>query len=254
MSATELVCDRSICNRKERRFKTNDSGRLRCETAVNDGCVRHGTVVDLSNTGIRMLCEGRFEVGQAFCTELTTERSHGIYSGVIRRVEPWVGGQSILGCSLSDAIPDSVLRDLANEDAINRRSDGRVRLSQPAKLSWPLNPTEIDVDLHDYSTGGLKLLSPVAIPEEVRLRIRMEVGQAEELTVEARAVWTREFEHGWVAGVAFTQPEAPSLVADMLGLAEYANATRARPRNRILQYLSCVVGVAAIGYLAFLSL
>ena len=128
MSNKEPVCSKSICVRKERRFKASEENPLHCETALDEGEVRLGTVVDLSSNGIRLLCDGRFEVGQSMCTELTTDRSHGHYYGVIRRVEPWVDGQSILGCSLNDQIPDSVLQDLSNEGVVNRRTDERISL------------------------------------------------------------------------------------------------------------------------------
>ncbi|GAF72127.1 unnamed protein product, partial [marine sediment metagenome] len=209
MNSQELVDDQAIYDRKEPRFKTCDDGLLRCETAVVDvEGLWPGTVVDLSKTGIRLLCAGRFEVGQSILTELRTDRSHGIYRGVVQRVEPWVNGQSILGCSLTDSIPESVLQDLAKQGAVNRRADGRMTLTHKATVNWPLNPEEIEVELQDYSTGGMKLLTSTTIPDDVRLRIRILLGQQDEVVVEGRLIWKRESSHGCVAGVAFTERDA----------------------------------------------
>ena len=164
MTNQELVDDESICNRKERRFKTSEESLLRCETTLAECGLRRGTVIDLSRSGVRLLCDGSFEVGQPIFTELTTDKSHGIYQGVILRVEPWLGGQSVIACSLDDPIPERVLQELANSGAINRRSDDRVELNHNATLTWPLSQTEVDAELRDFSPGGMKIIASAPIP------------------------------------------------------------------------------------------
>ncbi|MEM1067659.1 MAG: PilZ domain-containing protein [Planctomycetota bacterium] len=80
MTDPQPVGKRTVDTRKEPRFKTGQGEKkLHCETTLSACGIRRGTVVDISRTGIRLLCEGNFEVGQPIFTELTTDRSHGIY-------------------------------------------------------------------------------------------------------------------------------------------------------------------------------
>lgn len=253
MNHQEIVRDQSICKRKERRYRSSEDNRLRCETALADCGLRRGTVIDLSNSGLRLLCEGNFEAGQNIFTELTTIRSHGIYRGIIRRVEPWVDGQSVLGCSLEDKIPDSVLQELAAEGAVNRRSDDRIEVNQPAKLSWPLCGREVDVQLIDFSNGGMKLVSPLPVPDDAKLRFRVQVGDNEELVVQAKLAWLNEFDEGCVVGVAFTERDDPVRLAKKLGIDSESSGTGRfdphGPRRTIGLGLATCLLVAAFSYL-----
>lgn len=211
---------RTVDTRKEPRFKTGDGEKqLHCETTLSVCGLRHGTVIDISRSGIRLLCEGNFEVGQPIFTELTTDRSHGIYQGVIRRVEPWSNGQSILGCSLNDTIPDDVLEELATDGVVNRRAEDRMKIEEKAKMSWQLNNgDEVDVEVKDYSPGGMRITSTVEIPSNVRLRVRFdEHDEDDQVIVEAQAIWLSSAEGDDVeAGVAFTDPKSPTKFADFV--------------------------------------
>jgi hypothetical protein len=148
--------------------------------------------------------------------ELITNESHGVYRARVLRLESWTGGQSILGCSLQDTIPNEVLERLANEGVINRRTDGRFRIAQPATVRWPNCPETLQVELRDYSSGGMKLWSSEPIPDDVRLRLSFERG-GKEVALIARSVWTRPSEGGWVSGIAFTTLGTDALVADAMG-------------------------------------
>ncbi len=240
-----------IRKRKEPRFKICEGTTLACDTAVGEGCLRQGSVVDVSSTGMRILCEGRFEVGQSFATELKTDQSHGIYGGVVRRVQPWVAGQSILGCQLSDPIPDEVLEELAEKGIVNRRSDDRTAWDQPASMSWELHPGEIDIHIHDYSSGGMKVYSEHEIPEDVRLRIRVESPGDDDIVVAATTVWKQEDEDGYQAGLAFTNRDAPELIDRLHRKEETSSddATQHRPAIR-----PAIMVVAAIVLLTVTSL
>ena len=102
--------DQTLSRRKEPRFKTCEGKSLLCAgLSDSEDDSRQGTIVDISTSGLRVLCEGQFEVGQEFTTELLTDRTHGTYRGIIRRVVPWVGGELVLGCQLLDPIPADVL-------------------------------------------------------------------------------------------------------------------------------------------------
>ena len=208
--------EEALGRRKEPRFKTCEGQVLECVCAVNDVELNQGTVVDLSASGLRILCEGTFEVGQEFSAELKTDQSHGSYRGVIRRVQPWVSGKSVLGCQLIDTIPTAVLQELAERRIINRRRDVRVQWKQPAKMSWELHSGEVEIQIEDCSPGGLRITSPTVLPENVRLRIRVTIDEGEAAIIDARSVWQIEQDDRVQAGLAITTREVPAIVARVL--------------------------------------
>lgn len=214
-------------------------------------------MVDLSTSGIRLLCRGDFEIGQTIAFELTTDRSHGIYRGVIRRAEPWVDGQTILGCKLDQPIPDSVLENLSSEGVLDRRNDDRVRLKQKATVRWPLHQGEVDVEVQDYSTGGMKIVSQAPIPDDVRLRVRIDVEDSEQLVIDVKSVWQDDSEEGHVAGVTYTHQEsyiaifrafAGNRLHELLGPADQ---TPSELRRSIITAIGTAVATAA-GVVAYM--
>ncbi len=251
MLAERMVDGKEIQGRrKEPRFKTCDGQVLGCICAVKNDDPHSGTVIDLSTSGLRMLCEGSFAVGQEFAATLKTDRSHGVFRGVIRRVEPWVNGQSVLGCQLLDAIPEDVLQELAERGIINRRRDQRLEWKQPAKMAWELQRDEIDIDIEDCSVGGLKITSPKAIPDNIRLRIRIHMDDEGEAILSARSVWQSQQDDCFQAGLAFTTREVPPIVTRMLagGTAEEPAWSAARQpamrRSVLVAAVIVVLGLA----------
>ena len=244
--------------RREPRYKTSSDQRLRCRTAVDEpgnGQIWEGTIIDISPSGMRLLSDGDFQVGQPIWTELKTTRSHGIYRGDVRRIEPWVAGQLILGCSLRDTIPNEVLQELASEGVINRRADGRFSIDVPGAISWPLSAEEIAVKIQDYSSGGMKLLSEERIPEQTRLRLRFEAG-GQEVTLEAKSAWTRQTDQGWITGVGLVDHDAPTIVADTLGRetqSESADSSKSGT-GTTRQVFTLAAFLALFGYLVFAAI
>jgi hypothetical protein len=250
MSKVALIRDQSICTRRERRYKVSES-MLRCEVALEEGGLRRGTVIDLSATGLRMVCDGRFDASQGFSVELTTDRSHGIYRGTIRRVEPWVAGKSVLGCSLTDRIPDSILQTLSSESIVDRRCDDRVSLYLDATVSWQLHQGNIDAELRDLSSGGMRLFAIREIPKDTRIRVQIEL-YGEELVLEGRPVWQNQSEAGYDIGVAFTDRDAPAMVSRILGIPEVGVPQEPQTSvslRRPFAYAACGV---IVGYWAYM--
>ena len=241
--------------RKEPRYKTSDDQRLHCRTAIDvpgQDQIWEGITVDISSSGMRLLSRGSFQVGQPIWTELKTTRSHGVYRGNVRRIEPWVGGQLILGCSLRDTIPNEVLQELASEGIINRRADGRFSIAVPGTISWPLSSEEIDVEIKDYSSGGMKLHSAEKIPEHTRLRVRFESG-GQDITLEAKTAWSRRGDHGWITGVGLVDRDAPTVVAETLAKEEQSK-TESASRNGTgtkRHFFTVAAFLALFGYLIF---
>jgi len=226
MTVRTHTSDDSTNQRKQRRFKTNEAQVLRCTVDVGEhvaedvaeGEMNEGTVVDLSNSGMRLLCSGTFRVGQTIHIALNTDFPIERFAGVVRYVEPWTGGQTILGCSLDEGIDDVVLHSLADQGFLNRRSDPRVEVTYPAKMFWPLHPDRVDIELRDYSSGGLMIHSDVSIPEDKRLRVCLDSDSDDDLCVETRLQWKNLSDKGCLAGLAFVHHDSPQRVAEVLGL------------------------------------
>jgi hypothetical protein len=208
--------DKNLGKRKEKRFVVCDDERLQSETFIEFDDPIEGTVIDISPHGLRLLCQGSFSVGQAFVTELKTDRLHGVFPGIIRRISPWMDGKSVLGCQLFEAIPDDLLETLALEEVINRRDNDRVDWNQSAKMSWELQSGEVDIEVQDCSLGGLKIASQTAVPDNVCVRVRIEVGDGEHVTIDARTAWQTEQEYGCSMGLAFTKHEVPEVITRAL--------------------------------------
>ncbi len=211
-----MTSDRTLHNRKEPRYQTCDDQSLHCETFIDYDDPIKGTVIDISSSGLRLLCRGDFVVGKAILTELKTDQLQGVFPGVIRRVEPWVDGQVVLGCQLLETVPDDLLDSLAHQAIIDRRRDARVGWKQPAKMSLELQPGEVDVEIQDCSLGGISISSQTAIPNNARARIRIEIGDQQHVIVDAKAVWQVEHDNGCSVGLAFTKREVPALITQVL--------------------------------------
>jgi hypothetical protein len=238
--------EESLCVRRERRYKTCDDQTLHCDTFVEFDEPVHGSIIDISPSGLRMLSEGKFAVGQAFLTELSTDRLHGVFPGIVRRVEPWVDGKSVLGVQLLEPIPGDVLEILAHEKVINRRREDRVQWGQTAKLDWELGEESIDVEIKDCSQGGLKVMTQVEIPPDARLRLHVKSeATGEDPIIAAKTIWQREVENGHEAGLAFITREMPEVVANIIASGVAVDASPA-PKNRSIRLSVLAAAVAAV--------
>lgn len=208
----------TICNRKEPRFRICEGQVLGCVTGITGSStdqVVPGTVVDISSSGLRILSDGSFEVGMSIETELNSELAPVTYHGTVRRVEPWVGGKSILGCELDRSISAAVLENLAAAGIVNRRADDRVTWDKPASISWELEPGSTPIEIRDYSPGGMRIFSHRQIPPDVRLRVRLVSDSGQEMEVPTTAVWNTNSEHGCHTGLAFTTRGGPTQIANL---------------------------------------
>ncbi|MDB4749514.1 PilZ domain-containing protein [Rubripirellula sp.] len=205
-------------NRKQRRFKTNEAQALACRIEVDGNEASSGTVIDLSNSGMRLLGGGQYRVGQEIRVAMDIDLPTDVFHAEVRYVEPWVGGQTILGCSLTESIGDAVLHKLADQGFLNRRSDPRIEVIHPAKMFWPLHPDRVDIEVRDYSNGGLMIHTEVAIPDDKRLRVCIDGVDDNDLCVETKLQWKRLSGDGCLAGLAFVHHDAPQRVARVLGL------------------------------------
>jgi hypothetical protein len=148
-------------------------------------------------------------------TEFKTRRSHGTYRGVIRSVEPWAGTQSMLGCELSEPIQSEVLQELIDAGIVNRRCDDRITWDKPAGLSGDQKPDELDVEIRDYSPGGIRVFSQQPIPDSVVLNVRVQCSLGNEIVVAATTIWKSQKGDGCHAGLAFATCDGPHKISEI---------------------------------------
>ena len=213
--------DETMCKRKERRFKTCDERLLLCNVFVDVDDPVPGSVIDISPQGLRLLCSAEFRVGKAFLVELKTDRLHGVFPGVIRRVTPWVGGESVLGCQLLEPIPDEILQTLAKERVVNRRREDRVQWSKKATLRWELESEVVDAEIIDCSPGGLKIFSTKHIKDNTCVRLTLDTDDKKGVIIDAKTVWNTKSKNtdgvdGWFLGVTFIRNGVPDAVVKVL--------------------------------------
>ena len=213
-----MNADEASNKRKERRYKTCDARLLSCNVFVDVEEPVAGSVIDISTNGLRLLCGADFRVGCAFLVELETDRLHGVYPGIVRRVTPWVGGESVLGCQLLEPIPDKILQTLAKERVLNRRREDRVVWNKKASMKWELESKEVDVLIVDCSPGGLKLHSTMPIVENTCLRLTLDTEEAQGAIIDVKTVWQskNDDDESWSIGVTFIRREIPSAVVKVL--------------------------------------
>lgn len=249
MTSEDQESKNSLDSRQEQRYKAGDKRLYCCDAAETDQAAPTGSVVDLSTSGVRLLCRGDFEVGRTISFELTTDRSHGVYEGVIRRAEPWVDGQTVLGCKLLQPIPHAVLEGLSSEGALDRRVDDRVPLNKPATVRWPLHQGEVDVEVQDYSTGGMKIVSSAPIPDDVRLRVRIDLDGDDELVIDVKSVWQDEGSAGCVSGVTYTHQETHAeinrAIGGIMGKGRFLGPSRPTPSG-LKRSIITAVGTAVV--------
>jgi len=238
--------EKTLNQRRERRFVTCDQERLQTETFIEFNEPVDGTVVDISAHGLRVLSSGKFEVGQPFVTELKTDRLHGVFPGIIRHVQPWMDGKSVLGCQLFEAIPDEILETLAREKVINRRDDERFDWKQSAKMSWELQAGEVDIEIQDCSQGGLMVSSQTPVPDDVCVRIRFETHDGDPVTIAARTAWQKEDEEGYSMGLAFSKREVPQLISDVLANGKAIDISSGTPLIRSSMRPSILIAAAVV--------
>lgn len=109
-----------------------------------------------------------------------------------------------VGFTLAPEITDETLTEMASCGCIERRSSTRIPISCPAAASWELDPTEVAVEVVDYSTGGFCLVAKQA--GEVGQRMLLHLTRPDELRVSiaAQIKWRRDLENDCLVGCALT--------------------------------------------------
>ena len=216
MTARRDLIENPVDNRKQRRFKANEAQSLTCIIEVDGVEASSGTVVDLSNNGLRLLGSGQYREGQLIRISIKTELSTEKLRGEVRYVEPRVGGQTILGCSLNESVSDRVLHELVDQGFLNRRCGPRIQVAFPAKMVFPSQPGRVDAEVRDYSNGGLMIHTDGVIPDDHLLSVVFEGD--DDLPFQAKLQWRRLSNQGCLAGLEFVNDDSLQRVVRVLGL------------------------------------
>ena len=257
MTARKDSIEDSADNRKQRWYRTNEMHTLACCIAADGVAGNSGIVLGLSSSEIQVLCRGEYRVGQRIQVKMGADLPADFLRGEVQYIEPGKEGEIILGCSLNEKIGDAVLKTLADQGFFKRRRDARIEVTHSARMFWPQHPDQVQIELRDYSDGGLMIETDVAIPDENHLKLVIAGEDDNDLCVETKLQWKRISENGCLAGLAFVDDDAPERVARVLGLTnqgDQASAMNQSEGGEQLVFLSMAAVLILIAGAAVLQM
>lgn len=206
----------------EERYRLTDSKafRVRVEVDSDDEKLRiDADLVDISQGGVRLLCERHAAKGNTLTIEILPDDS--TTSLAVRARVCWTTlapkGGHWLGCSVEPRIPKNLLEQLAAGGILERRHDARrkVRISLPGR--WELLPEELEVTLLNLSAGGVCLSLPKGGKPGDRIRLTLSDDLHRPTYVILTVCWQVTTDAGHIVGCTFGQRAA---YAKLLELAE----------------------------------
>lgn len=157
--------------------------------------IAHGTLADISRTGLRSALPNNIPVGTHVRLQLSVPEAYLdlICEGVIRWAQPRDHDSWWIGCFLDQKLEDSVIEALAQADVINRRSDERFAIRVPAEAKGELSGELVSVKLVNYSGGGLCIeTDDPSLNANGRLLLIFNRDQDNETRVTLRSVWSEQ--------------------------------------------------------------
>ena len=171
---------------------------------------RHeGILADLSSNGVRVALGVCLEKDAPVQFHLSVP-SVGLEFSCLahpRWFQPRDAESWWVGCELTEVISDEMIDALARGGLLDRRRDPRYPVSYPAVVKWELGDKPLDVELVNYSKGGICILSQEGsglLSERVMLQV---ASHNRDATIPCRVMWQRKTEAGFVAGCSFTGAE-----------------------------------------------
>jgi hypothetical protein len=242
---------------RETRFPVQEGKSIKVTIERRDGPPMQeieGEVVDISHAGIKLSvssCPGMQEavVLNVLVPEIDLELS---IDAQVCWSRPGPGETWYVGCTLHPQLPDNVLTDLAVQGYLQRRRDAR-HPTELAATMWCEGILESSpVQLADYSTGGIRILSPRAATTGQRVRLQFDEGSDQAGQVVAKTAWQLKNADGYEIGCAFVSKDSYQVFQGLLPSRMTEPAAQAKcwsptSRPRWLA-LAAVVAIAALTY------
>ena len=117
------------------------------------------SLLELSRTGTKLLVSSYIPFGAAVRLNLAVEDLDLNVLAEVCWILPSRGSQWRLGCSFNPEHSEESLVALASSGRLERRDETRHLAKLPAIANWELGDTNTPVTIHDYSRGGVCLLT-----------------------------------------------------------------------------------------------
>jgi hypothetical protein len=145
---------------------------------------------------------------------------------------PGTGETWYLGCALKPKLPDQVLTDLAINGFLQRRRDPRRPTDLSAQMRCEGTAEVADVQICDFSPGGLRVRAPQPVEMGQRLLIQLPEGSGAAGHFIAKTTWQLRRDDGYELGCTFVNKEGLQLIHDALLEDRDAADEKARPPRR----------------------
>jgi hypothetical protein len=207
-----------------------------------------GEVIDISRAGVKLSvssCPGMQEavVLNVLVPEIDLELS---IDATVCWSRPGPGETWYLGCVLHPPLPDKVLTDLAIQGYLQRRRDPRHSIDLAATMWCEGILESARVRLADYSTGGIRILSPRAATAGQRLRLQFDEGCGPGDQIVAKTAWQFKRSDGYEIGCAFVSKNSYQVFRDLLPPSDTKAVAKptSRPRLPHPRWLALAAAVA----------
>jgi len=127
-----------------------------------------------------------------------------------------------LGCAFEKELPESLIRQLAQHEYVDRRNCERSEHSLAISVKWESTQQTIPARLHDLSDGGFCMLCLDQPIEGDRFRMMLTTPDGETIFVTARVQWQKPMQDGFVAGCEFLEKDARREVQRALTAANHS--------------------------------
>jgi len=160
-------------------------------------------LIDISRRGLKLSLSEPLKFNEMVDIKLRCSEPHIDF--VLSAEVKWLRHNSdamawIIGCSVSNQIPDEFFKETAMYGAYDRRSALRYDFKKLAVARWEACQDEIPVGIVNMSPGGFCISSPEPGHVDKRIWLDLENTDGKRIHVTARSVWQVQFESGYLIG------------------------------------------------------
>ena len=186
-------------------------------------------VVDLSQKGLRLICDKALPAGEPFFATLGSLRDDTTIeiSGLVRWNQPKDNQRWVVGAEINPPIEQECVEAFAESGVLERRRSTRYEIRLPGSMRVEMDAELAEIFITDFSEGGMRMESPRALQcgERVLLDVADENRAAR---IAAQVVWCDQRPEHYVAGLSFNS----RLAAETLR--EFCPESELRAANSLL--------------------
>lgn len=226
-------------DRRERRFGLGNSDltvkitRLATKDRQQNNEVVNALPQDVSLNGLKLMspCPLLFEelVGLEFHSQSADVKFKAVAEVRWIRQDEDNEDQWIIGCRITDGMPEESLDKLSNVGGIERRRISRTKTKLEAELQLPTTSERHPISIVDFSGQGLRFCTEIQIQgkQPVKVYLKNELGN--ELEVVCKTRWSQAYESGYFVGCEVSNGCQTKFRRWIEWLAESAHVDRRHP-------------------------